>query len=119
MDYIIRREYINRRYILINIDIRNRFVKRIRVLTAPSDLIEDTILHCCNGTEEKIIIKDIISKLSLWLDPINYQIIKMRYLNESKMTFKAIGQYLNISESGVWQRHKEAIKILRKVVDVI
>jgi DNA-directed RNA polymerase specialized sigma subunit len=92
---------------------KNRFGKELRVIYTPREYVENTILASCNGTEGKVIKKDILAKIPNLLTERQYKIIRLYYFN--RLTMKETGKVLGITEARVSQIHSQTIRLLRKL----
>jgi DNA-directed RNA polymerase specialized sigma subunit len=89
----------------------NRFGKELRVICVPRRFIEDSDLHCGDGLEGKLIAKDLLYKIELWLADRDYLLISLYYFGG--LTMKETGRILGVTEARVSQIHSGIIDYLR------
>ena len=90
----------------------NRFGKPLRILFVSNEIIEDLIECSQNGTEKKIIKKDLIYKIKIFLNEKQRQVIEGYYFDG--LTMRQIGQIVGVSEARVSQIRSRAIKDLKE-----
>jgi hypothetical protein len=66
----------------------NRFGKTLRVIYAPRRFIENSDLHCGDGLEGKLIAKDLLYKIELWLADRDYLLISLYYNEGDRQDFR-------------------------------
>ena len=93
------------------LNIKTRFGKRLRVICVPKNLVENTINHSGDGLESRLIAKDILYKIKLWLPEREYKLLSLYYMENQ--TMKEISKELGVTEARISQIHSKMIPKLK------